>query len=82
MAITQRIQALDPKACESALRAAQFAASSVQTGPAVFWQGHMALLAGTRCAKGDTYSQPAYFSVDNDEVRRVTFRAAEDDADW
>lgn len=73
----------DAKACESVFAAAQMAASSAKTGPTAFWQGHLALLAGSRCSKGDTYSQPAYFALDDTRsVRRVTFRPVEDDTDW
>ncbi|OBK65865.1 hypothetical protein A5653_02855 [Mycobacterium colombiense] len=70
---------LDLKACESALTAAQVAA---QTGPTAFWQGRLALLAGSRCSKGDTFSEPAYFDIDSGALRRVTFRSVEDDTDW
>jgi hypothetical protein len=82
VAITQPSHLLDPKACESALSAAQRAASSAQTGPTAFWQGRLALLAGSRCSKGDTFSEAAYFDTDSGPLRRVTFRAVEDDTDW
>jgi hypothetical protein len=82
VAYTKPSHLLDPKACEAALQAAQFAASSAKTGPTVFWQGHLALLAGTRCSKGDTFSEAAYFALDEGPVRRVRFRSVEDDTDW
>ncbi|OWL98651.1 hypothetical protein B7435_24100 [Mycolicibacterium peregrinum] len=82
MAYTKPSQTLDPKAYESAVYATQVAASSANTGPAVFWQGHLALMAGSRCSKGDTFSQPVYFDMEPGQVRRVKFKAVEDDADW
>lgn len=82
MALTRAHRLLDSKACESVFEATQIAASSARTGPTAFWQGHLALLAGSRCLKGDTYSEPAYFAVDTGPVRRVTFRPVEDDTDW
>lgn len=82
MAITQGGRLLDPRTRESALAAAQVAASSAQTGPTAFWQGRLALLAGSRRAKGDTFSEPAYFDIDSGPLRRVTFRVVEDDTDW
>lgn len=82
VAFTRPSHLLDPKAYESAVGAAQWAASSAKTGPTVFWQGRLTLMAGSRCPKGDTYSEPAYFDFDETPVRRVAFRAVEDDTDW
>ncbi len=82
MAYTNPARLLDPKSRESALGAAQYAATSAKTGPTVFWQGRLALLAGTNCSKGDTFSEPTYFAMDSGPVRRVKFRPVEDDTDW
>lgn len=38
--------------------------------------------AQIRRLTGDTFSEPAYFDVDAEPLRRVRFRAVLDDTDW
>lgn len=65
----------------SSVRALTVAGATNATGPAEFWQGRMLLVTAQKRAasKGSTFMEPAYFSFDEDPVKKVSFKQAEED---
>lgn len=68
---------------EPAVGAVTMAARTTQSGPTEFWDDHLEYVSGVaQLRRGDTFSEPTYFDLDEGPVTYVSFREVEDNSGW